>query len=52
MQAAMTGTGRPSGLEFHSLDLHINDDAFCEVALQLFDRWVSEGKVAASGAPA
>jgi uncharacterized protein (UPF0261 family) len=52
MQAAMTGTGRPSGLEFHSLDLHINDDAFCEAALQVFDRWVSQGKVAASGAPA
>jgi len=52
MQAAMTGTGRPSGLEFQSLDLHINDDAFCEAALQVFDRWVSQGKVAASGAPA
>jgi uncharacterized protein (UPF0261 family) len=52
LQAAMAGTGRPSGLEFHALDLHINDTAFCEAALQVFDRWVSQGKVASGGAPA
>jgi uncharacterized protein (UPF0261 family) len=52
LQACMAGTERKPGLEFHALDLHINDDAFCEAALQVFDRWVAEGKVAAPGAPA
>lgn len=27
------------------LDAHINDDAFCEAALQVFDTWVAEGTV-------
>jgi uncharacterized protein (UPF0261 family) len=52
LQACMASDGRAPGLEFHTLDLHINDDAFCEAALQVFDRWVSQGKVATSGAPA
>jgi uncharacterized protein (UPF0261 family) len=50
LQACMVSAERPPGLEFQALDLHINDDAFCEAALQVFDRWVAEGKVAASGA--
>jgi uncharacterized protein (UPF0261 family) len=52
LQACMASDGRAPGLEFHALELHINDDAFCEAALQVFDRWVSQGKVATSGAPA
>ncbi|MGB1239417.1 MAG: Tm-1-like ATP-binding domain-containing protein [Pseudomonadales bacterium] len=28
------------------LDAHINDDAFCEAALSVFDTWVAEGIVA------
>jgi len=52
LQACMADAGQASGLEFHPLDLHINDDAFCEAALQVFDRWVAEGKVVAGGAPA
>jgi uncharacterized protein (UPF0261 family) len=48
----MVSAERPPGLEFQALNLHINDDAFCEAALQVFDRWVSQGKVATSGAPA
>ena len=50
LQACMVSAERPPGLEFQALDLHINDDAFCEAALQVFDRWVAEGKVSASGA--
>ena len=52
LQACMAGADRAPGLEFHALDLHINDNAFCEAALQVFDRWVAEGKVVAGGAPA
>lgn len=33
------------------LDAHINDDAFCEAALQVFDAWVADGSVPA-GRPA
>ena len=33
------------------LDAHINDDAFCEAALQVFDAWVANGSVPA-GRPA
>jgi uncharacterized protein (UPF0261 family) len=50
LQACMACAERPPGLEFQALNLHINDDAFCEAALQVFDRWVAGGKVAASGA--
>ena len=50
LQACMASAERPPGLEFHALDLHINDNAFCEEALQVFDRWVAEGKVVAGGA--
>jgi uncharacterized protein (UPF0261 family) len=34
----------PVGLT--EIDAHINDDAFVETALAVFDRWVAEGKVA------
>ena len=48
----MARAERPPGLEFQTLDLHINDDAFCAAALQVFDRWVAEGKVVPGGPPA
>lgn len=34
-------------VELHDLDLHINDDAFVDAALEVFDRWVSEGRIPA-----
>ncbi|MCP3727102.1 Tm-1-like ATP-binding domain-containing protein [Paraburkholderia sp. CNPSo 3272] len=34
-------------VNFIELDCHINDDFFVDGALQVFDRWVSEGKIAA-----
>lgn len=33
-------------VEMHDVDLHINDDAFVDVALGIFDRWVDEGRIA------
>ena len=30
-------------VELHDLDLHINDDAFLDEALRIFDRWSAEG---------
>jgi hypothetical protein len=32
-------------VELHDLDLHINDDAFVDHALQVFDAWVAAGRV-------
>jgi uncharacterized protein (UPF0261 family) len=32
-------------VEMHDLDLHINDDGFVDVALEIFDRWVGEGRI-------
>ncbi|MDE2150691.1 MAG: Tm-1-like ATP-binding domain-containing protein [Betaproteobacteria bacterium] len=32
-------------VEFHDLPVHINDDAFVDAALAIFDRWVEQGKV-------
>ena len=32
-------------IEMHDLDMHINDDAFVDAALDIFDRWVAEGKI-------
>lgn len=34
-------------VELHDLDLHINDDAFVDTALSVFDRWVAEGRIPA-----
>lgn len=34
-------------VELHDLDLHINDDAFVDAALAVFDRWVAEGRIPA-----
>jgi uncharacterized protein (UPF0261 family) len=31
--------------ELHDLELHINDQAFLDVALSVFDRWVDEGHI-------
>ncbi len=35
----------PGGTRCIELDAHINDAAFCNAALQVFDQWVSEGLV-------
>ena len=32
-------------VELHDLDLHINDPAFSAHALDIFDRWVAEGRI-------
>lgn len=39
----------PPGVELHRLNCHINDAEFSAAALAIFDAWVAEGKVAASG---
>jgi uncharacterized protein (UPF0261 family) len=44
----MPQAGRTRTIE---LDAHINDHAFCEAALQVFDAWVAEGAIPA-GRPA
>jgi uncharacterized protein (UPF0261 family) len=46
LQAAM-----PAHVERHDLPAHINDAAFCEAALAVFDRWVAEGKIPPGHAP-
>jgi uncharacterized protein (UPF0261 family) len=38
-------------VELHDLDLHINDDAFVDHALGVFDRWVAAGLVAGVASP-
>ncbi|MFO1268499.1 MAG: Tm-1-like ATP-binding domain-containing protein [Rubrivivax sp.] len=35
----------PANAELHALDLHVNDDAFVDAALAIFDRWVAAGHV-------
>lgn len=35
----------PANVEMLELRAHINDDAFAEAALAVFDRWVSEGRI-------
>ena len=35
----------PAGTRCIELDAHINDPAFCEQALQVFDEWVAQGLV-------
>lgn len=42
---AFRGALRPP-VEVHDLDLHINDDAFVDHALAIFDAWVAEGRIA------
>ncbi len=37
-------------LQFTELDCHINDQAFADKALEIFDAWVADGTVKASGA--
>ncbi len=36
----------PPGLRYTELDAHINDAAFCDAALQVFDEWVARGLIA------
>ncbi len=35
----------PANAELHAPDLHVNDDAFVDVALAIFDRWAADGRV-------
>ena len=35
----------PPGLPCIEVDAHINDAAFCDAALAVFDRWVAEGRI-------
>lgn len=37
----------PPNVRLELLDAHINDDAFCDAALRVFDAWVAEGRIAA-----
>lgn len=36
-------SGLPQNVTLHALDAHINDDAFCEAVLAIFDDWVTRG---------
>lgn len=38
----------PVVTEFYSLDAHINDDAFADTALNIFDNWVASGLIPAA----
>lgn len=38
-------TGCPSNVDFHALECHINDAAFCDAVLNVFDGWVRGGIV-------
>jgi len=38
-------------VELHDLDLHINDAAFVDHALAVFDRWVEEGRIVRGVSP-
>ncbi len=38
----------PGNADFIEIDAHINDRAFADKALEIFDRWVSEGGIAAA----
>lgn len=40
----------PSNVQFVEMTAHINDAAFCEQVLALFDEWVSDGVVGTRGA--
>ncbi|HSW07318.1 Tm-1-like ATP-binding domain-containing protein [Aquabacterium sp.] len=37
----------PAQVQLEVLDAHINDPAFCDAALRVFDQWVADGRVAA-----
>jgi uncharacterized protein (UPF0261 family) len=52
--AAFTGAlrdGIGSATRLIELDAHINDDAFCDAALHVFDAWVADGTVPAGRLP-
>ena len=34
-------------IELHEIDAHINDEAFSEVVLEIFDRWLAQGLITA-----
>jgi uncharacterized protein (UPF0261 family) len=42
--AAIRDAVRPP-VEFIEIDAHINDPAFCDTVLRLFDRWVASGRI-------
>ena len=42
----------PPNVELVELDAHINDPAFADAALRVFDRWVTEGRIAPTTARA
>ena len=46
MDEARRAVRPPGGLT--EIDAHINDRAFVEAALKVFDRWVADGKMASS----
>jgi len=37
----------PQSAQLHELDAHINDAAFIELALAIFDAWVADGTIVA-----
>ncbi|MFT3818995.1 MAG: Tm-1-like ATP-binding domain-containing protein [Rubrivivax sp.] len=45
--AALRQAVRPP-VEVQEVDAHINDPAFCDAVLQVFDRWVVQGRIAAA----
>jgi len=38
----------PGNADFIEIDAHINDRAFADKALEIFDRWVADGVIAAA----
>ena len=36
----------PDNVQLHALDMHINDAAFCDKALEIFDGWRAGGTIA------
>jgi uncharacterized protein (UPF0261 family) len=47
---AMQVAAVEAGVPMQVLDAHINDEAFVQAALQVFDAWVAEGKVTRASA--
>ena len=45
-EAKAYAESRPGNVDLVEIDAHINDAAFAEIALRIFDRWVADGLVA------